>query len=347
VASQYVNLSSITPLAEEAAQLEYLKDTDENKSKIWERMGEQLEVQNYPKHEICKKVGDIIELHLKEIYKKKGLPPEEAKFKSGYFYRVMSKKDWTDKSFAHNETASFHQGSDINGSIKLDLGSPFYEQRYDDIILIQKMRKFLSMMEDELEKNYDEVKDGDKVEMIPRDWSTFYDKDRIEFHDFMKNLFANYFDEWSRQLSTKQSLLPKMWIVSASIMGVGVGISDFCSNYFAKVKNKTAISTKAWRKFITEVNNYSEYMKFIQDDAWKWSVLPIPCPNCHKKTLRTKIYPNGSWEFVCTNKKAHKNEIQPHFTPNLFRKMLERYAKNTSGIGQKVADDVGIKIIGH
>jgi len=211
------------------------------------------------------------------------------------------------------------------------------------------MKKFLSMCEDELEKDFDEIRveGNDETKFIDRDWSQFYDKGRIEFHDFMKNLFANFFDEWSRQLSTKQSLLPKMWIISSAFMGCGVGISDFCSNYFALVKNKTRISTKAWRKFISEINNYSDYMHFIQDDAWKWTVLPIPCPQCHKNTLRTRIYADGSWEFICTNKKAHKDEVQPHFTPNLFRKMIDRYLENTSKSAEKIAESAGVRIVSN
>lgn len=348
MATHTVNLSSIEPLAEEAANLEFLKDTDEGKQHLWERMGEQLEIQNYPKKEISKKIHEIIEFHLRKIYKEKGLPESEAKFKSGHFYRIMSKNNWTDKDFVRNETEMLPEGDNTNAShVKLSEDSEFYDERYEDIILIQKQKKFLSMIEYELEKNFDEIKNEDtqQIEFVKRDWSLFYDKERIEFHDFMKNLFANYFDEWSRQLSTKQSLLPKMWIISASIMGCGVGISDFCNNYYALVKNKTKISTKAWRKFMTEVNNFSDYMHFIQDDAWKWSVLPIPCPQCKKKTLRTKLSPNGTWDFVCTNKKAHKDEIQPHFTPNLFRQVLKRYMNNTSKIGQAVVDDVGITII--
>jgi len=342
------DLSSIKPLGYEAALLEFLNESSEEKQSIWVRMGEQLEIQNYPKDQISKKITTIIEEQLKIIHKEKKMPEEDVKFKSGYFHRVMSKNSWTDKTFARNENNQSPQGDTINSSNpKLEEQSPFYQQRYEDIILIKHMRKFLSMIEKELEKNFDEVQDDSTsgIKLIERDWSEFYTNDRIAFHDFMKNHFANMFDEWSRQLSTKQSLLPKMWIISTAIMGAGVGISDFCSNYFAVVKNKTRISTKAWRKFMTEVNNYSDYMRFIQDDAWKWTVLPIECPNCKKKTLRTKLYPDGHWEFICTNKKSHKDEIQPHFSPNIFRNALERIADNTENISELIVQESKINII--
>ena len=340
-----VNMSTITPLAEEAALLEFQKDTDEGKAELWQRMGENLETQNYPKHDIAKKISSAIESHLKKIYTSKGLPTEDVKFKSGYFHRKMSNNGWTDKSFVRNNTEQSPEGDNTNGSTtEFSETSSCYQQRKDDIELVEKMKKFLSMMKHELETDHDEIIENDETKYVLRDWKSFYTKDRNDMHNFMKNLFANYFDEWSRQLSKKQSLLPKMWVLSSSIMGCGVGISDFCSNYFAIIKSKSSISPKAWKKFISEVSNYSDFMRFIQDDAWKWSVLPIPCPVCEKKSLRTKIYHDGSWDFICTNKKAHKHESQPHFTPNLFRKQLDLYNMNEEGVAADFVMQTGIDI---
>jgi len=278
-------------ISQEIAEIDFNGSHNSNLEEKYTALWDSLLVQNVPREQIAKKGHELIEIQLKKLHKQKGLEDGKVMFNNdSWYYELAAKNRFTPK------TASSPATDNTNSSDEktFDENSPFYEQRYDDIILIQKMKKFLSMIEDELEKDYDEVREGDTITEVERDWSQFYDKDRVEFHEFMKNLFANFFDEWSRQLSTKQSLLPKMWIVSAAIMGCGVGISDFCSNYFALVKNKTKISTKAWRKFVSEINNFSEFMHFIQDDAWKWTVLPIPCPKCQKKTLRTKIYPNGS-----------------------------------------------------
>lgn len=336
-----MSFSASEKISEEIALLEFDGTHNEKLEKKYLALWESLEFQNIPKGEIARKGHELIEQQLKKIHKDKGLDVKNIRFNNdSWYYELAARNNFTPKSSESPAT------DNTNGSpiLKLNEESDFYSERYDNIILIQKMRKFLSMCEYELEKDYDEIKVDDKITFVKREWKDFYDKDRLEFHDFLSNLFANYFDEWSRQLSIKQSLLPKMWILSQAIMGAGVGISDFCSNYFAVVKNKTGISTKAWRKFISEVNNYSDYMHFIQDDAWKWSVLPIPCPQCKKNTLRTRIYKNGTWEFVCTNKKAHKDEVQPHFTPALFLKTLDRYIKNTGKISDQFVKAAQIEI---
>lgn len=340
-------MHDISPLAEEAANLEFLKESDETKASLWLRMGEQLELQNYPKNQIGKKVKDLVESHLKKIYKSKGLPEKEARLKSGYFYSKMSVKGWTDQSFAHNKNSdSLLDSNEINSAdeIKLNPKSVCFAERYDDIIFIKKLAKFLNDIASEIGKDYDEHDDDGKMVRIERDWENFYEQDgRAEFNEFIHNLFANYFDEWSRHLSAKQSLLPKMQFMSHAILSAGVLISDFCSNYFAIVKTKTSISPKAWRKFITEVKSYSDYMRFIQVDAWKWAVLPFECPQCTKMTLRTVMHPNGLWEFICTNKKGHKNESQPRFTPKMFEKVLSQYQKK-NGIGQMLLANESVRI---
>ena len=347
--SATIDLSTLNPLAKEAAELQLMAEQDDQKQKIWEKMGNYLESQNYPKDQIAKKLTELIEKNLKKLYKAKGLPEAEAKFKSGHFHNVMKQHCWTDQSFNHSKGEDVtEQGQEISShEPKLSRDSICFAERYDDILLIYKIKKFLEQCAEELETEVDIIKNEDSgaEEIHKRDWLAYYNQEgRKEYHNFVKNLFANYFEEWSRNLDKRQALLPKMKILIASVMGSGVLISDFCSNYFALVKNKTQISPKAYRKFISEVSSYDDYIKFVQQDAWKWSILPIACPQCNKYALRTQMYHNGTWDFICTNKKGHKNESQPHFSPNLFRKVLERYEKNADGIGTAFALEQGIKI---
>ena len=66
------------------------KHKSPTKRAIWEKMGDDLEVAGFPKHQI----GQIIRKSIDEaLYEKTGLPLSVA---NGWFYDVMSMHDWSD-----------------------------------------------------------------------------------------------------------------------------------------------------------------------------------------------------------------------------------------------------------
>lgn len=336
-------VSDSEKLSQELAILEFQGSRNESLKEKYIALWESLEVENIPREQIAKKGHEMIERQLKKIYQAQGLDSKEARFKNdSWYYELASKLNYTPNSPSTDKSNTSHQEPNLNKN------SICYDDRYNNILLYSELIKFLKMSIEQLEVDYDEIKDEKtgKIHKVKREWEKFYNQPgRKEYFEFIQDHLANMFDEWSRCLDARQALLPKLrYLATAITAQTGATISDFCTNYYALVKNKTQISPKAYRKFITEVKSYSDFMLFIQDDAWKWNVLPIKCPRCDTFSLRTRIYPNGTWDFICTNKKAHKDEEQPHFTPNVWRKMLERIHKNKRGMATQILEQEQIVI---
>jgi len=341
----FVELQDAKKIAYELASMEFEGSRNLNLEQKYRQLWESLEIQNVPRDQIARKGHEMIEAELKKIAKKNNISePSATKFKNdSWYYELAAKYSYTPQTADCPLTDSPDSSHE-----KLNENSVCYEERYNNILLYQELKKFCNLIIEQLQIDHDEIKNErtGKLERVQRDWETFFNqKGRRELMEFVQNNFANFFEEWQRCLDARQALLPKMRFIAAAIMNQGGLINDFCTNYFALVKNKTQISPKAYRKFITEIKSYSNFMHWIQDDAWKWNVLPVRCPHCKMFALKTRIYPNGTWDFICTNKDAHQNESQPHFSPNLFRKTLDAMdRKKSSAIAEELLETVGIKM---
>jgi len=211
-----VNVLAIEELAKEAAELEFTSDTLKEKRDIWVEMGKQLEAANYDKTKISTRIRSMIDKHLQEYYKDKSISNKTIKFNSGYFTLTMRVQGWTDPDKDHtNSVASQLQ---LNGSTLNEFKSSCYEERKNDIILLDKFVKLFQSLINELQIEYDDVKVGNKLTTIRRDWTKYYTPEVRTLHSDLKNIVANLIEEWNQSIDKRYSLMPKMKIIAPSIV---------------------------------------------------------------------------------------------------------------------------------
>ena len=315
-----VNVLKIEQLAEEAALLEYTADTQKNKQEIWIEMGKQLEAANYDRTKISTRIRSLIDKHLKTQYKDNQISEKNIKFKSGHFDHIMKVQGWTDPE--NNNSSVTGQGQ-TNGSTLNEFKSTNFEERKNDIILLDKFIKLFQSLVNELQIEYDDVKVGDKLITKPRNWNEYYTPEIINLRADLQNIVANLIEEWNQSIDKRYSLMPKMKIVAPAIVKAIATTSSFCSRHYIILKSKTEINPKTYKKFMNDVKSYSDYLKILQVDAWKYYALPIPCPDCDEYTLRTRLNSDGTWHFVCVNKLAHK-EGQPEYPSRILQEQIEK-----------------------
>ena len=151
-----VDISKLEGLAKEAANLEFINDAQKNKQEIWIEMGQQLEAANYDKTKISTRVRSMIDKQLKNYYKDKGIPEKNIKFKSGHFDHTMKVQGWTDPEKNHSVTG---QGQS-NGSSLNEFKSSCYQERKQDIILLEKFTKLFQVLINELQIEIDKLNIG-------------------------------------------------------------------------------------------------------------------------------------------------------------------------------------------
>lgn len=319
-----INLKAIEELARQAANLEFETDTQKNKQDLWVEMGKQLEAANYDKTKISTRIRSMIDKHLKEHYKEKNLPEKSTKFKSGHFDHIMKVQGWTDPEKNHSSVTEKGQ---TNSSTFNEFKSSCYEERKNDIILLDKFIKLFQALTNEFHIEYDDVKVGDNIETRQRDWTEYYNKETLSIRADLQNIIANLIDEWNQSIDKRYSLMPKMKIIAPAIVKAIATTSSFCSRHYTILKSKTEISPKTYKKFMDDVKSYSDFLKLCQVDAWKYYALPIPCPDCNEYTLRTRLNSDGTWHFVCVNKIAHK-EGQPEYPSRILKEQIEKIISN-------------------
>lgn len=316
-----VNISIIDDLAKEAAELEYTTDTQKDKQEIWVEMGKQLEANNYDKTKIATRIRSMIDKHLTQHYRKNEISEKTVKFKSGHFDHIMKVQGWTDPDKDHSKSVTV-QGQ-LNSSTFNEFKSSCYEERKQDIILLDRFKKLFESLINEFQIEYDDVKVGDTLTTKPRDWTKYYDGPTIKLHQELRDMIANMVDDWNQSIDKRYSLMPKMKIVSPCIVRAIATTSAFCSRHYTILKSKTQISPKTYKKFMEDVKSYSDYLKILQVGAWKYYALPVPCPDCEEYTLRTRLLADGSWHFVCVNKIAHK-EGQPEYPSSVLKEQINK-----------------------
>lgn len=316
-----VSISTIDQLAKEAAELEYTTDTQKDKQEIWVEMGKQLEATNYDKTKIATRIRSMIDKYLKISYKEKAIPEKNVKFKSGHFDHIMKVQGWTDPDKDHTKSATGQR--QLNTSTFNEFISSCYEERKQDIILLDRFKKLFESLINELQIEYDDVKIGNKLTTKPRDWTKYYDEPTIKLHQELRDIIANMVDDWNQSIDKRYSLMPKMKLVAPSIVSAIATTSTFCSRHYVILKSKTRISSKTYKKFMEDVKSYSDYLKILQVNGWKYYALPVPCPECDEYTLRTRLSSDGTWHFVCVNKIAHKDG-QPEFPSTVLKEQIEK-----------------------
>lgn len=329
--------STLELLAKESANLEYLQENDETKSQYWLKMGAILESNNYPKEKIARQVRRLIEEQLKEIYKVHSLDTKEAKLKSGHYYRTMSKAGFTDPAFDHRSLENVTEG-ERNNSSKVSDEKPYAEYRnqlieYHHNIIQEAENNIAELLIDDvvieakLNDKENNVKKGDKIKMS-RDWANFFDEQSTEFFKLFSDMFYNDRDNWNKQRDERYSLLPHMRLPIFSFISL-VLPKHFCTRYFSHVKKATTITTKKFKQFVKDVNpngtvsfGISDLLNLVKEDAWKWNFIDIACPDCKEKSLKVKLLGDGTWRFICKNKKAHSKEIL--YSSTLLNQELEK-----------------------
>jgi hypothetical protein len=115
--------------------------------------------------------------------------------------------------------------------------------------------------------------------------------------------------------------------------------------YFSKIKKATTITTKKLSQFLKDTNTVSDLLHYTKTQAWLWNFIDIPCPLCKNKHLKTKMYENGTWDFICTNWTAHKEE--KHFPPELLGNTFAELLSNMAKSGEKYLATKGISTPSH
>ncbi|MCZ6582869.1 MAG: hypothetical protein O6761_06835 [Thaumarchaeota archaeon] len=316
-----INISVIENLAKEAAELEFSSDTLPHKQKLWIEMGKELEAANYDKEKIATRIRSMIDKHLKVHYQNDDMQEKSVKFNSGYFTLTMRIRGWTNPEKNHSNSVAGQL--QLNSSTFNEQVSSCYEERMQDIILLDRFKKLFDSLINELYIEYDEVKVGDSLTTKPRDWTKYYDGPTIKLHQNLRDIMANMVDEWNQSIDKRYSLLPKMKLVAPCIVRAIATTSAFCSRHYTILKSKTQISPKTYKKFMEDVKSYSDYLKILQVGAWKYYALPVPCPDCSEYTLRTRLNSDGTWHFVCVNKIAHK-EGQPEYPSAVLKEQINK-----------------------
>lgn len=321
---QSLDISKIDQLAKEAAELEYKTDNQKDKKDIWIEMGKELEAANYDKEKIAARVRTLIDKHLKSSYKKNDIAEKNIKFKSGHFDHIMKVQGWTDSKY---DSSNVTGQRDSNSSSLTEFKSNCYEERKQDIILLDKFKRIFESLINELEIEEDEIKAGGKTTVKPRNWKEYYNKETIQLHKDLQNIVSNLVEEWNQSIDKRYSLLPKMKIIAPCIVRAIATTSAFCSRHFTVLKSKTEINPKTYKKFMLDVKSYSDFMKIMQEDGWKYYSLPVTCPDCGEFTLRTRLLANGTWVLVCVNKRIHV-EGQPEFPATVIKELLEKISES-------------------
>lgn len=310
-------------LAKESAFLEYQQENDETKSQNWLKMASVLEANNYEKTKIAKRVKQLIEEQLKKLYEDNKKDPREAKLKSGHFYNVMSKGGYTDPAFDHRSQESVTAQERENTStvasekpyatfrnqlieyfkdIKEEAESCINELLIDDVII-----------EATINDKTNNMKKGDKVKMS-RNWAKFFDENTTEFFKLWGDMF--YADQTMRKIQkdARYSIVPNMRLAVFAFMSF-VLPKYFCSRFFSEVKNASTITTKKYKQFVQDIfpdgtkgMAVSDLLNMVKEDSWKWNFIDVPCPTCGIQSLKLKIFDDGTWKFICKNKKAHSKE---------------------------------------
>ena len=106
----------------EVAKLELDNEENISLAEKWQELGLLLESHNFQKDKIAKKVRQLIEEQRYKLLIKRGADEHQAKsnskFKSGYYYTIMSKQGYTDTSFARNLVTSKELESSSDSRIK-------------------------------------------------------------------------------------------------------------------------------------------------------------------------------------------------------------------------------------
>ncbi len=362
-------------IADIAADLYLDAEQSDSLRDYYVKLGKALEADKVPKHLIAKTARDVIEKRIQERAKKRNpnIEPSAIKFRSGWFYAVCAEHGWTDPSFDHRSKDDPGQERRNSSEIlTISPSKPFADERNFLIALCLAGVKAFQNQIEELRTETDEVihEDGSKT-VEKRNWNIFFaDTEAFsEFMQFIGDLFFNEYVSWDRHYDRRNTLHPRMRFTSAAIIGL-TSNKYFCDN-FLDVKPVYRITTKAITKFQEDVRSMSDLLKMARQEAWKWNVLEIKCPDCKEYTLQDVMYATGeragTWDFVCINSEAHRHDakvdnkragvwlevvneangqVRKHFPPTLFKQRLEVLDRNWMA-AKKHCDDRGIHVKGN
>lgn len=296
----------------EVAEIELSNEHSSLLADKWRKMGSELETHNFPKQKIAKKVRELVESERFDILIKGGMEKDEAKkeakLKSGYYYRVMSSDGYTDQSQNRRSTVTLGEQGNTSDEKLLDVAN-FGTER----------QTYIQFMKDIKEESENIIKELNREDV---DWQPLFESPEMseEFFALIRDMFYNELPEWNRVHDKRQSILPKMLIPLVAFKALTLD-KKFCSTYFAEVKKGTTISPKKYSFFLKDVASKSDLLHYVKEDAWLWNFIDIACPLC-KKSLKVRMFEDGTWQFICKNWKVHSTKDGKLFPATLLGKQL-------------------------
>jgi len=335
-------------------------DTVSNKVKLIELMGDVFERDGVPKREIAVKLtstigyagtGAVADSWIRKVATKHGWTRaygDSNVYNSDSSIEESSETELNDKSL---------QKSDLDSSVSLNTfkdrtDAPYYNIRYPywrfftDIIEISKRCR------DVLEQDKQLVeKDNGETEDAEINWGELFEdhKDMQDYYKALGDMFYNINKTAEKCMDGRQAILPFMlfpFVAKTSL----TTIKHFSTKYFVKIKYLPDITTKKCTQFLKSENSKTELLSLTRQDAWKWNCIDIKCPECRKHNvdgkpittyLQTKMYPKGTWDFVCTNWKIHKQD-ELHFDPDLLGHKLNMFELNSSNMSDRYLKERGV-----
>ena len=248
----------------------------------------------------------------------------------------MSSQGYTDSTFARNESVTSKElTSSSDSKIKTVASNlPFADLRNMHISLCYDLIN-------ELEYTITELYKKDEA-----DWKSFFESDEMsgEFFNMIKDMIFDEKEEWKRIRDARQILLPKMLLPALAFKTLVLN-KNFCNMYFSKIKKATTITTKKLSQFLKDTDTVSDLLHHTKTDAWLWNFIDIACPLCTEKHMKVKMYDNGTWDFICKNWTAHKEE--KHFPPELLGNTFAELMSNMAKSGEKYLATKGISTPQH
>ena len=321
---QEASLERVYDLADQAAKLEIESENYqlETKKSIWLKMGDELESNNFPKTDIYSEIHGLIQERMQELRK-----DNTVIFNNGYLHRICDKQGWTKSSLGNVQDTSRSVPDLIGENVK---------ERTEFI-------QFMNDIKDEADANIKTLKQseyedehGNKIKVT---WSNMFNDDSFSL---LGNLFYSDREEWRRQRDSRQSLLPKMRMLITALSSVMTN-KYFCSTYFAKVKSIQNITSKKMLQYMRDARSMSDLFQNCQDDSYLWNFMPLPCPDCGQESLKTRMYENGYWDFICYNWDYHKTG-EKHFKPEIFMARIKQLSINSGGSAIRYVTKHGLDV---
>jgi hypothetical protein len=164
--------------------------------------------------------------------------------------------------------------------------------------------------------------------------------EELEFSKLISDCIHHQIDVSKQVIDGRVELLPGMEPFLHALSSQ-TSVRNAGKNLF-KVRDKFETSKERIEK-ILQIQSYSEFIEFIQEDPWNWGVLSMPCPSCQKFALSLSFNLNGTWDYMCKNFPYHKHN-KYHVKPEVYQKWLHDLETNKNGLAEEFLKEHRIKV---